>query len=170
MAAAVRLYRQRRGETLPPLASASDVAVPERLRGAPRFAAAACVGCRVCAHVCAGGAIRFDDKEEGVALTLWENSCTFCGLCAHYCPSGALTLSNDWRRTHPQSQSYQQTVHGEVPQSPCSDCDASFTAAPPELLRRALGGTAAPIEPLRQLCPDCRRRHNLTFATRGVKR
>ncbi len=73
-------------------------------RGKVTFDAAACVGCRMCAHVCAGGAIRFSEDQDGLYFTIWHNTCISCGLCASYYRTKAIRLSNNWHLSHLQDQ------------------------------------------------------------------
>ncbi len=51
-----------------------------------------CVGCRVCAGLCAYSAIDFDSRH-GVSVVN-EAKCKGCGSCAAYCPSGAAKVSH----------------------------------------------------------------------------
>lgn len=139
------------------------------IRGRMSFDPKACVDCRVCRHVCAAGAIHFDNKgdrhlpsqsrnesAEGVRLTLWHNSCVFCGLCSHYCPTGALSATGDWRLAHLGEEGFGFAEQGEVPYAPCSGCGTPLIPMAPELLHAAFRRPTPEIEHLKTLCPACR--------------
>lgn len=142
------------------------------IRGRMSFDPKACVDCRMCRHVCAAGAIHFDDKgdkgdrhlrsqfpsesPEGVRLTLWHNSCVFCGLCSHYCPTGALSATGDWHLAHRGEQGFRFAEQGEIPYTPCSGCGSPLIAVAPELLHAAFRRPTPEIERLKTLCPACR--------------
>ncbi|UPU35891.1 hypothetical protein M1B72_21015 [Geomonas paludis] len=125
-------------------------------RGRLSFDAGACVDCRMCRHVCAAGAIRFQEGEDGVRLTLWHNSCVFCGLCCHYCPTGALSVTGDWRLDHRAADAFRQVERGEIPYQPCSGCGEPIIPAAPQLLHAAFRRPNPEIEKLATLCPACR--------------
>ncbi len=139
---------------------------PEGLRGRVRFDASACVGCRMCEHVCAGGAIRFEQSESELRFTLWHNSCTFCGLCQHYCKTKAIVLTEDWHLSHRQEEKYAMVEQGTVPLAPCLGCGISMIPVADELMRVAYRETNQDIDRLRRLCPDCRRK----LGIKGVQR
>lgn len=48
-----------------------------------------CIGCRVCASVCANGVHLFHDDVHSVDFS----KCILCGACIHACPTGALLQS-----------------------------------------------------------------------------
>uniref|UniRef100_UPI0038B413D2 4Fe-4S dicluster domain-containing protein n=1 Tax=Geobacter pickeringii TaxID=345632 RepID=UPI0038B413D2 len=126
-----------------------------------RFNAAACVGCRMCAHVCAGSAIRFDEEEAGLRFTLWHNSCAFCALCAHYCRTGALAVTEEWQLAHRHEEQYRLVEQGVVPRLPCAGCGEPLLPVPPELLRVAFRETSPEIARLTALCPECRQKESI---------
>ncbi|QXM08059.1 4Fe-4S dicluster domain-containing protein [Geomonas subterranea] len=130
-------------------------------RGRLSFDPGACVDCRMCRHVCAAGAIRFEEGERGARLTLWHNSCVFCGLCSHYCPTGALSVTGDWRLDHRAVDAFAQVERGEVPYAPCSGCGDPIIPAAPQLLHAAFRRPTPEIEKLTTLCPACRRRMSI---------
>ena len=53
---------------------------PERLRGRVKIDPNLCMGCGVCRHVCAAGAINIRQKPDnsGYTITVWQNSCCLC--------------------------------------------------------------------------------------------
>lgn len=136
-------------------------ATPPRYRGRVTFDPASCTGCRLCEHVCPGGAIRIDEDAAGLDVIIWHNTCVFCGLCAHYCLSKAIACSTDWHLAHRQSEKYELTERARVPKIPCAACGKPMLAASDEVMRLAFKGRTAEIERLRRLCPDCRRAASL---------
>ncbi|TYO98571.1 4Fe-4S dicluster protein [Geothermobacter ehrlichii] len=131
---------------------------PEGLRGKIRFDASACVGCRMCEHVCAAGAIRIEETADksGLEFVLWHNSCAFCGLCEHYCQTKAIRLTEDWHMAHRQEEKYGYVEKGVVGYVPCSRCGDPMVPVAPQLMKIAYRETNRDIEKLRDLCPDCR--------------
>lgn len=162
---AVLLWRARRDGVLPPPVASQPHpekgAVSTGVRGKMDFNPAACVGCRMCEHVCAGGAIRFNEEFTGLRFTLWHNSCVFCGLCRHYCPTGALTVTDEWQLAHRQDQKYHLTTQGIMPYAPCSGCGELLLPVAPELLRVAFRGTGREIDRLKSLCTECRQKQSI---------
>lgn len=166
IAEAVALWTARQGgEPPPPVGAipphAGESAAPAGLRGKMHFNAAACVGCRMCEHVCAGGAIRFDEEEAGLRFTLWHNSCAFCGLCRHYCRTGALSVTEEWQLAHRREEKYRLTEEGVVPRVPCAGCGVPLLPVAPELLRVAFRETSREIGRLAALCPECRQKESI---------
>jgi formate hydrogenlyase subunit 6/NADH:ubiquinone oxidoreductase subunit I len=139
---------------------------PEGLRGRVAFDTARCSGCRMCEHVCAAGAIRFDERADGLQFTLWHDSCTFCGLCEHYCATKAIHLTEDWHLAHRQEDKYRMIEAGSVAYSACSGCGNRFIAMNEALQKRGYAGQGHALERLATLCPDCRRKQSATRLSR----
>ncbi len=152
----VLLRNLRQGPSTDPFPF-GETFTPEALRGRIAFDASRCSACRMCEHVCAGGAIRFEETPQGVAFILWHNTCTFCGLCEHYCVPKAIHLTNDWHLAHPQHQKYRMIEEGVMPFHSCVRCGTSFLAASDALLDKVYLAPGATEPALSQLCPDCRR-------------
>jgi Ni,Fe-hydrogenase III small subunit/ferredoxin len=172
IAEAAQIWRAGRGGTLPSVtridlgqdqgcAAGCVSAAPAGLRGKMRFNAAACVGCRMCEHVCAGGAIRFDEEPGGLKFTLWHNSCAFCGLCSHYCPTKALAATGEWQMAHLQQDKFLQVEQGTVALVPCSGCGTPMLPVAPELLRAAYRSVSRDTQRLAALCTECRQLQNI---------
>ncbi|GFO58768.1 hypothetical protein GMST_10930 [Geomonas silvestris] len=164
IAKAVQLWRG--GEHPPVSPGPEEGSLTENLRGRMRYRAEACVGCRICQHVCAGGAIRFDEEEAGLGFTLWHNSCLFCGMCSHYCPTGALAPTREWDLAHRQAEKYRQVEKGVVPRIPCSACGVPMLPVVPELMKKGYRALSAETARLQTLCSECRQVRSLE----GVKR
>lgn len=133
---------------------------PEGLRGRIAFDASRCSACRMCEHVCAGGAIRFEETPQGMQFVLWHNTCTFCGLCEHYCMPKAIRLTNDWHLAHRQEDKYRMIEEGLMAYQTCVQCSSRFTPASGALLEKVYDAPNAASTELRQLCPDCRQRRS----------
>lgn len=130
---------------------------PARYRGRVTVDAAKCTGCRLCEHVCPGGAIHIDEDDTGLDITIWHDTCAFCGLCAHYCLSQAIRNTDDWHLAHPQSQKFEMVERTHVAKRPCARCGRPMLPASERVMDLAYRQRTAEIEALRHLCPDCRR-------------
>lgn len=130
---------------------------PEALRGRIAFDASRCSVCRMCEHVCAGGAIRFEETPQGVEFILWHNTCTFCGLCEHYCVPKAIHLTNDWHLAHKQEDKYRMTEEGTMRFKQCVACSGAFLPASAALMNKVYPTPSAIDPAMSELCPDCRR-------------
>jgi len=135
----------------------AEAATPEAYRGKVVFDASACVGCKMCEHVCPGGAIRFEEHSDGLHFMIWHNTCVTCGLCSHYCVTKAIRLSNDWRLSHTQDQKYKMTDQAVVTYAACGKCGAPIMPAADALVKLAYRGVSQRTGHLMNLCPDCRR-------------
>jgi formate hydrogenlyase subunit 6/NADH:ubiquinone oxidoreductase subunit I len=135
-----------------------EASTPKRMRARMAFDPESCALCRVCTRVCPAGAIQFEKKPDGLEFNLWHNSCVFCGLCAHYCESEGLHATNDWHLSHPQSEKYALVERALVKFQKCSRCGKQKMPAPLPLMAKLYpGSTAAEIERLRAMCPQCRK-------------
>lgn len=168
IAEAATLWRERSGMSAQPSSAHAvpdngdwEAIAPVGLRGKIRFNAAACVGCRMCEHVCAGGAIHFDEDDAGLHFTLWHNSCAFCGLCSHYCPTKALAVTDEWQMSHRQEDKFRLIEQGVVPLVPCTGCGNLLLPVAPELLRVAYRKTNLEIDRLKTFCPECRQKQSI---------
>ncbi|MGR5147184.1 4Fe-4S ferredoxin [Photobacterium alginatilyticum] len=141
---------------------------PEGLRARIHFDETACTGCRMCEHVCAGGAIRCEDSEKGMKFTVWHNSCTFCGLCEHYCMPKAITLTEDWHLAHKQEDKYKMIEQGFVALVSCEYCSKKMIPSGPKITAVAYQGTNKMIEKLGKICPDCRRKLSAKLLSKGT--
>ncbi|GAW92319.1 4Fe-4S dicluster domain-containing protein [Calderihabitans maritimus] len=134
--------------------------VPRGLRGKIKYNAEACVACRMCEYVCAGGAIQIKEAPDksGLEFILWHNTCAFCGLCEHYCPTKAIRLTEDFHTAHRQEDKYRYVEKGFIKYVHCVQCAAPMVPVAPELLSVAYEQVNKDIERLRQLCPKCRQK------------
>lgn len=139
-----------------------DTVTPKVYRGKVVFDKTACAGCKMCEHVCPGGAIRFSDKPDGLHFAIWHNTCISCGLCAHYCLTRAIRLSNDWHLSHLQEEKYEMTDHAVVSFTSCAKCGTQILPAADALMQLAYKDVSTRTEHLRRLCPECRRKASLS--------
>lgn len=132
---------------------------PQRFRGKVVVDPDICMGCGICRHVCAAGAINISPRpdQSGYDFTVWHNSCCLCAQCRHYCPVGAITLTNDWHNAHPQEEKYTWVEHKFVPYVPCADCGTPMRPLPLSVAKRIyLNNPDINIGRIVTLCPKCR--------------
>jgi len=133
--------------------------IPDGLRGKIKYNPQACVACRMCEHVCAGGAIRITEAEDqsGLNFTLWHNTCAFCGLCQYYCPTQAIRLTTDFHTVHRQAEKYDYVETGFVKYVACRRCGQPMVPVVKELLTKVYGDPDGQVKALANLCESCRR-------------
>lgn len=133
--------------------------VPEGLRGKIKHNPEACMACHMCEHVCAGGAIRIKEAEDGSGLDfmVWHNTCAFCGLCEHYCPTGAIHLTNDYHTAHLQQEKYDYVEKSFIKYVPCPCCGEPMIPLVPELAE-LIYGKQGDDKGLSKMCEKCRRK------------
>lgn len=133
--------------------------VPEGLRGKIKHNPEACMACHLCEHVCAGGAIRIKEAEDGSGLdfVVWHNSCAFCGLCEHYCPTGAIHMTNDYHTAHLQQDKYNYAERSFIRYEPCSCCGRPMIPLASELVDLVYG-KCDDAKGLSKMCEKCRKK------------
>ena len=132
---------------------------PDRLRGRAVVDPDLCMGCGICRHSCAAGAIHIGQKPDGsgFTITIWQNSCCLCASCRHYCPTGAMSISTDWHTAHTQAETYNKLEQHTIKYEPCVACGALMRPIP-KVLADKLYAWNTEIDPelTRKLCPKCR--------------
>ena len=132
---------------------------PDRLRGRAVVDPDLCMGCGICRHSCAAGAIHIGQKPDGsgFTITIWQNSCCLCASCRHYCPTGAMSISTDWHTAHVQAEKYNRLEQHTIKYEPCVACGALMRPIP-KVLADKLYAWNTEIDPelTRKLCPKCR--------------
>lgn len=133
--------------------------VPEKLRGKIKHNPDICMACHMCEHVCAGGAIRISEAENGKGLDfiVWHDTCAFCGLCEHYCPTGAIHLTNDYHTAHLQKDKYRYTESSFIKYVPCECCGKPMIPLVPEMVER-IYGKSGDSKGLSRMCESCRKK------------
>lgn len=132
---------------------------PARLRGKAVIDPERCMGCGVCRHACAAGAINITplDDGSGYTITIWQNSCCLCASCRHYCPVGAVSISNDWHAAHTESEKFNRIEQHVIKYEPCAGCGTLMRPIPADLAQRLFAGNKEfDPEVIRKLCPKCR--------------
>lgn len=132
---------------------------PARFRGKVKVDPELCMGCGICRHTCAAGAINITQREDqsGYDISVWHNSCCLCASCRHYCPTKAITLTTDWHNAHPQEEKFTWLEQQFVPYVPCTGCGTPMRRLSLEIARRIyVGNTDIDLEKIVTLCPKCR--------------
>lgn len=138
---------------------AGETFTPARFRGKVKVDPELCMGCGICRHTCAAGAINITQREDqsGYDISVWHNSCCLCASCRHYCPTKAITLTNDWHNAHPQEEKFTWLEQQFVPYVPCTGCGTPMRRLSLEIARRIyVGNTDIDLEKIVTLCPKCR--------------
>lgn len=135
---------------------------PSAYRGRIDIGAEACVGCSTCAQVCPSLAIRVEDGEEGIAVSVWHGLCTFCGLCAFYCPTQAITITNDWDLAHENSKKFAMSQTILARYQTCGDCGGRLMVPEERVIAAAIIGHRRGQGGLEARCEPCRRKHQAT--------
>lgn len=132
---------------------------PDNLRGKVVIDAQACAGCSMCVNVCAGGALKQVEREDGSGKDFycWHNTCTFCGQCEDFCPMDAIKLTNDWSTAHFNEDKFTYREHEFIKYDKCENCDTRMPRVPRTMLDKVYGETTEQIESIYRLCPECRR-------------
>lgn len=136
-----------------------DSPAPEKLRGKITHDPEACVACRMCEYVCAGGAIRIEESADqtGINFVVWHNTCTFCGLCEFYCPTKAIHLTNNYHMAHLQEDKFNYVERSFIQKQRCTRCGELFVPLSPILVEK-LYGEEGDVKGLTQMCEKCRRK------------
>ena len=132
---------------------------PERLRGRAVVDPELCMGCGICRHSCAAGAIHIGQQPYGACftITIWQNSCCLCASFRYYFPTGAMSISTDWHTAHVQAEKYNRLEQHTIKYEPCVACGALMRPIP-KVLADKLYAWNTEIDPelTRKLCPKCR--------------
>lgn len=132
---------------------------PQRFRGKVQLDPELCMGCGICRHTCAAGAINIKVRADnsGFDFTVWHNSCCLCASCRHYCPTKAITLTTDWHNAHRQKEKFDWLEHHVIPYVPCTACGTPMRRLPLQVAKRIyVNNPDVTIEAIVTLCPKCR--------------
>ena len=80
--------------------------MPENFRGALKFDADRCVGCKLCAKVCPAGAIQIEPvAEKQFKAIVFFDKCLFCGQCVDSCRKEAICNTDEFELATPDRAS-----------------------------------------------------------------
>jgi len=97
--------------------------VPQTLRGKPEFDKHKCIGCGACSVRCPSRAIRYTDKNEKRAISIFLGRCLFCGQCEEVCPEDAITLTTEFELSYTnRTENPKDYVKHEVDLATCEIC------------------------------------------------
>lgn len=114
-----------------------------------------CVGCGICAYVCAPGAIEIRDHEHSYDWIYDPGKCTFCSRCMLDCPTQVLAMTP--AAPPPYSKAGELRTVVTLPYPICRICGRSAPPASEPLLDRVFGTAPDAIKKWSELCLDCRR-------------
>lgn len=157
----------RVGEATLPYPS-QPVEVMPGFRGKPHHDPERCIACAACAIACPPNALTITtDLDQGVRTwTLFVGRCIYCGRCEEVCPTGAITLSQDFELAVMDKQDlYEQA---EYRLAACCVCGIYFAPIKEieyvcALLQQSdlPDDYAAHVRALLEVCPECKRKHDV---------
>jgi formate hydrogenlyase subunit 6 len=115
-----------------------------------------CIGCGICAYVCAPGAIEIHRALASYDWIYEPGKCTFCARCTLDCPVQVLTMSA--AAPPPYSRPGELHTLATLPYPACRICGRPAPPASELLLDRVFGAPSEAIRNWSALCADCRRR------------
>ena len=138
-------------------------------RGKPHHDPQRCIACAACAGACPPNALSMQtDLDAGtIRWSLFVGRCIYCARCEEVCPTGAITLSPDFELAVMNKQDLYETADYIL--AACASCGAFFAPRKELDYAAALLERSGLSEPdlartlsLLELCPECKRRHDLT--------
>ena len=115
-----------------------------------------CVGCGVCAYVCAPAAIEIRRDLASYDWIYEPGRCTFCARCVLDWPVHVLTMSS--ASPPPYSRLGELRTIVTLPYPACRMCGRPAPPASELLLDRVFGAATDAILTWSALCADCRRK------------
>ncbi len=130
---------------------------PKRVRGLIRIDRDLCLGCGMCRHVCAAGAINIQRNSLGWTITIWQDSCCLCRSCVTYCPMHAMSIDPNWHSAHVEEDKYKRIEQHTISYQPCARCGTPMRVMSLERAKE-LYAADPDIDPeeIRHLCRSCR--------------
>jgi len=115
-----------------------------------------CIGCGICAYVCAPGAIEIRRDLASYDWIYEPGKCTFCARCMLDCPVHALTMSAG--SPPPYSRPGELRAAVTLPYPVCPVCGRPALPSSELVLDRVFGTATDDIREWSALCTDCRRK------------
>jgi hydrogenase-4 component H len=129
-------------------------------RGLVTMEGSGCLGCGVCAYVCAPGAIEIRRKPLSYDWAYEPGKCTFCARCVLDCPVHVLAMTPASPPPYGRPRELYTVVTLLYPA--CAQCGQPAMPANDILFNRAFGPDADAIRKWSGLCADCRRKARAT--------
>ncbi len=130
---------------------------PKRIRGRIVIDPSLCLGCGMCRHACAAGAINIRKTTRNWTITIWQGSCCLCRACVTYCPMQAMSIDPNWHSAHLEKDKFMHVEQHTINYQPCANCGQPMRVLPgdraAELYKH--DGNINPEE-IRHLCRSCR--------------
>ncbi|MDP6402645.1 MAG: 4Fe-4S binding protein [SAR202 cluster bacterium] len=115
-----------------------------------------CTGCGTCGMVCPTGAMAFERRDDGIAVTFDASLCTGCRQCVSLCPEaagGAISLT---QATDLRCIAQGRRVLFQSEEARCERCGGAVASRPMlERIAAVLGDDYHP-QFMEKLCVDCR--------------
>ncbi len=144
---------------------------PKRIRGRIVVNPDLCLGCGMCRHACAAGAINIRKTTSSWTITIWQDSCCLCRACVTYCPMHAMSIDPDWHSAHLEEDKFKRIEQHVIEYQPCAGCGNPMRVISLERAKE-LYADDADVDPevIRHLCRSCRQlrdaEHSTTCALR----
>lgn len=132
--------------------------LPGKYRGPMKLDIDKCIGCGICAYVCAGGAIELNIRREGYEWTYDQGSCTFCEQCVRFCPVSALTAETGPAQSYLLRDELKKTHYMKYPL--CPECGRQSNIISDAVLTRVFARITDEVRAWASLCDRCRSIHN----------
>lgn len=139
----------------------ATVRLPEQVPTGPGYRGlvtqeSGCVGCGICAYVCAPGAIEIRRNVHSYDWIYEPGKCTFCARCMLDCPVHALAVSTASPPPYHRPGELRASV--TIPYPICQICGRPAPPASELLLDHVFGTATDAIRNWSALCADCRRK------------
>ena len=144
---------------------------PKRIRGRILVDPERCLGCGMCRHVCAAGAIHLQKDSKGWTITIWQDSCCLCRSCVTYCPMSAMSIDPDWHSAHAEEDKFKRIEQHTISYEPCARCGTPMRVIFFVFFKQ-LYADDADVDPeeIRHLCRSCRQMRDAENSTVCVLR
>jgi len=144
--------------------------VPKGFRGKVTYDPSKCIGCKTCVHVCAGKAIKIDEKTDCFDFSVWDGTCTRCQMCENFCPTGAIKVTEEFHNAYLAEDVYKKAHFGNIPYIQCAECKKMIKPLPEVVAQEKLKGENIAYKERSYICPDCRRKAMAKDLMKGLAR